>query len=256
MRYAWDQRQQYLSSIPAIPGARLLWNYLMSRMRVWDVTSAARVDTFIANSTFVQARVKRYYRRESTVVHPPVEVDRFITQPSSRGGYVLAAGALVPYKRFDIAIQACEALGRRLIIAGSGPELARLQRLAGPHTEFIVRPNDDQWVELMCQADALLFPGIEDFGIIPIEAMAAGTPVLAMRCGGAIDYIQPGVTGNFFSEQTAAALQACLQDFDPQAFDVNSLRQFAMKFAQEAFRTNMQSAIDTLMLKDKTSEPN
>ena len=246
MRYAWDQRQHYLRSIPRIPGARGLWNYLMSRMRVWDVSSSARVDCFVANSTFVQSRVQRYYRRNSVVVHPPVEVERFTASRTSSDGYFLAAGALVPYKRFDLAIAACEASGKRLVIAGDGPELHKLKRLAGRHTTFIQRPDDSQWANLMSKADALLFPGIEDFGIVPIEALAAGTPVIAMKAGGAIDYVLPGQTGLFFEEQTVTSLQHCLENFDASTFSVDALREFAMKFTQRAFQDRMKSVIEEL----------
>ncbi len=247
MRYAWDQREHYAASLPPVPGVRALWNYMISGLRTWDAASSARVDKFIANSSFVQARVTRYYRRESSVIHPPVDVDAFAKHESGSDGYFIVAGAFVPYKRIEVAIRACESLGKRLIIAGDGPERFRLQKLAGRWTEFVIRPSDELLGRLLARADALLFPGIEDFGIVPIEAMASGTPVIALRGGGALDYIRQGETGMFFDEPTAESLVTILNEFRVDDFSLVRLREFAMQFSRTAFQDAMRAAVSQVL---------
>jgi len=219
----------------------------MTRLRIWDVASNHRVDRFIANSSFVRKRVKRYYGREAQVVHPPVSVERFQPQTPKKGGYFLAAGAFVNYKRFDLAIAACEKLGHKLIIAGSGPEEKQLRRLAGKMTEFRLKPSAAEWVSLFQNADALLFPGVEDFGITAIEALASGTPVIALKAGGALDFIEEGKTGLFFLESTEDSLQAVLQKFQPELFNRDYLTMFAAAFSRDNFLRKMRLEIDAMM---------
>ncbi len=251
MRYVWDQQQEYLDSLRHVPGAAAAIRAVTPRLRAWDVAAAQpdRVDRFVANSSFVAARAQKFYGREAGVVHPPIELGRFrpAAPCGARGGYFLAAGALVSYKRFDLAIEACERLGTRLVVAGKGPMEGAWRKLAGKHTTFVIDPDDAAFVTLMQGAKALLFPGVEDFGMIAVEAMGSGTPVVAFDGGGARDFIQPGVTGAFFKEGSAASLAAALAAFEPGAFDAARIRGFAEGFGLDGFLDRMRAEIDHLM---------
>jgi len=205
------------------------------------------VDSFIANSQFVKQRVERYYRRDSTVIHPPVSLEKYYGRTPShncKGDYFLAAGALVPYKRFDIAIEACNALGVRLIVAGSGPSERYLRSISGDKTEFVIAPNNEELAELMRKAKALIFPGVEDFGIISIEAMACGTPVIALAEGGALDFLEPQKNGILFKEQTPECLVEILREFDMKDFDLDSIVKSTERFSEERFLGEMRSEIN------------
>jgi glycosyltransferase involved in cell wall biosynthesis len=250
MRYIWDQRQEYLEQFAFLPLARFKVNYLSSFLRTWDVTSANRVDSFLVNSHFVGQRVAKYYRRESVVVHPPVALADFATPTkpvAASGGYFFAAGAFVSYKRFDIAIDACERLGMKLIIAGSGPFEQTLRKRAGKNTTFIIKPDDRQWRELLKNASAFLLPAVEDFGLIPIEALASGTPVLALQAGGALDYVKPGVNGEFFKEQTPESLVGVLKTFDAKSYPASTVTASAASFDDHHFKSKVKQHISLLM---------
>jgi len=257
MRYIWDQQQEYIDAMKWLPGAGLAIKLISPYLRRWDVKSAARVDRFIVNSHFVGERVRDYYHRDSTVIHPPIDVERFsktgAPAPGKAGGYFLAAGAFVPYKRLDLAITACEELGKKLIVAGAGPLAARLQRLANGNTAITLAPDDEHWVKLLQGADALIFPGVEDFGMVPIEAMASGTPVIAFRRGGALDYVQPGETGEFFDAQEKNALIKVLTTYDPGRYDREKLLHFADRFRPEHFLMRMREEIAALMHNQRTN---
>ena len=247
MRYIWDQQQEYLDGVAHIPGAQWAIKAVTPAIRAWDVKSAspARVDRFVANSSFVADRARRYYGRDDTVVvPPPIELERFHpVARDAKGGYLFAAGAFVSYKRFDLAIRAAEALGRRLVIAGSGPMESALRRLAGPKTTFVISPDDRDFERLMREADAFLFPGVEDFGMIAVEAMASGTPVIALRQGGARDFMVEGVTGSFFDEPTVDSLKAALQRFEPGRFDPTALRRHAERYGKPEFQQRIRAEI-------------
>ncbi len=248
MRYIWDQRDEYLGRVRRWPILGFLVDALSSLLRIWDMASASRVDLFIANSAFVKDRVKKYYGRHSIVIPPPVDVARFIPpgRPTEKSDYVLAAGALVGYKRFDLAIKACEAMGKKLIIAGDGPALPFLKTLAGSRTEFVQSPDHETWVKLMRGAQALLFPGVEDFGITAIEAMASGTPVIALRKGGALDFIVEGETGLFFKEPTVESLSEAIVRSASVPWDQTLLVNFAKKFSGEVFLAKIKVTLEEL----------
>ncbi len=250
MRYIWDQRQEYLQQLPRIPGLSGLIHLLSKNLRLWDVVSTGRCDSLVVNSSFVGKRVEKYYGRKSKVIHPPIDNDFFVPRSAAaakeREGYWLAAGAFVAYKRFDLAIGACEQLKQPLIVAGSGPEEKKLRRLAGPYTKFRIKPEQGELRSLLQGARGLLFPGLEDFGMIAIEAMACGTPVLALQAGGALDYIKPGVTGDFFAAPRLEALSAALQSFRAESFDSEQLVAFAGGFSKRNFQAQMQAAIEQL----------
>ena len=246
MRYLWDQKDEYIAGVSHIPGAKLAIELASPRLRRWDVSSASRVDRFVCNSTFVAERVKRHYGRESVVIHPPIEGDSAQRPIDKPGGYLLAAGALVSYKRFDLAIQACEAIGKRLIVAGSGPAEAKLRAMA-VHTEFVIAPDDKTFRDLLAGAEALLFPGVEDFGMIAVESMACGTPVIAYAMGGAMDFIREGETGEFFREPTVKSLTDCIAKFRFEDYEVDKLRTFANGFRREVFLEKIRVEIAVLM---------
>lgn len=244
MRYIWDQRGEYFRSLDGVPILPGILNFFLSQLRTWDAISSNRVDTFIANSNFVKQRVTKYYRRDSTVIHPPVYLDHFYkVGATEKEPYFLVAGALVPYKRFDLAIQACNALGYRLIVAGTGSSENYLRSLGGDKTQFVIAPSDEKLAELMRKAQALIFPGVEDFGIVSIEAMASGTPVIALSQGGAMDFVEPMVNGCFFKEQSVECLVDALRTFKLEDFDLNQIVQSTQRFSEERFLSEMRNEL-------------
>lgn len=214
MRYAWDMYQDYLE------GGGLLTRWamrpVMHYFRLWDRASADRVDHFITLSEHTRRRIRKFYRRDAEILPPPVETARF-APVSERGGFYLVAGQLECYKRVDLAVEACKRLGRRLVVIGEGPEYRRLRRLAGPTTEFLGWQPDEKLAWHYARCSALLFPGVEDFGIVPIECMASGRPVIAYGRGGARDYVLDGETGMLFAEQTVDALAAAIERYEASA---------------------------------------
>lgn len=237
MRYIWDQRDAYFQGLSKIPGAEFLINLASKQLRIWDVVSASRVDQFIANSNFVKQRVAKYYGKDSTVIHPPINLDFFQPPKNQYKGmpYVLAAGAFVSYKRFDLVIDACEHLGQRLIVAGSGPFEQDLRQRAKQYTEFQISPKDQHWRSLLQNASALIFPGTEDFGMIAIEAMACGTPVIAYKNGGALDFITKE-SGYFIEEQTVEGVITAIEAFEQYHFDKESISRYAKTFDRQHFK--------------------
>ncbi len=248
MRYIWDQRDEYLGRIRRIPFIGLLIEWGSSALRVWDVTSAGRVNIFVANSRFVKKRVEKYYGRDAVVVHPPIDVKRFKPQGQvTKGGYLLAAGAFVNYKRFDLAIRACEKLGKRLIVAGHGGELRRLRQCAGRFTTFELAPSDERWVKLLQEADALLFPGVEDFGMVAVEAMASGTPVIALKAGGALDFIVEGTSGLYFDDCSVESLMQAIERSSKTNWSPDALMRHAEVFSYDEFFKNIRRHLERLL---------
>jgi glycosyltransferase involved in cell wall biosynthesis len=206
-------RQAYL--IGMNPLKRPVAKWLLNRLKKWDAATTDRVDHFVANSRHVQKRIKRFYGRDSQVIFPPVDSERFSVS-SNHDGYYLVLSAMVPYKRIDLAVRAFNQNGKRLIIAGSGPEHHRLKSAAGSSIEFILKPDDQKVQQLYAGCKALIFPGEEDFGIVPLEVQACGKPVIAYGKGGAletvvgIDSTDPDPTGVFFGQQTIKDLSSKL----------------------------------------------
>jgi glycosyltransferase involved in cell wall biosynthesis len=245
-RYYWshyDEFRKEFSFGALTPFIRPFIPLLVKRMRKLDLESVQDIDVFIANSTVTQARIKQYYGKPSTVVYPPVDVERFTPPPSGkRSGYVLW-GRHVPYKRFDLAIEACNTLGVPLTILGSGPDTDRLKKLAGPTITFAGRVSDEALVEYAHAAKAFLFPNEEDFGISAAEAIAAGTPVIAYAKGGALDIVQDGETGVLFEEQTVDALVHAIQRAETIEFRPSTLHRKSKRFARGLFATKIQKII-------------
>ncbi|MES2744042.1 MAG: glycosyltransferase [Bdellovibrionota bacterium] len=247
MRYIWDQRRHYLSGKRSFSLKDFLIHSLSPRLRIWDVTSNTKVDRFIANSRFVATRIARYYGRDAGVIHPPVAIERFFPSSESiKGDYFLVAGAFVNYKRFDLAISACEALGLRIKVIGDGPDEKRLRKFAGANTEFVIKPSGEEWVKLFRGARALIFPGVEDFGITAIEALAAGTPLIALRAGGALDFVDENSTGVFFDHESVESLIAAIQTFQGMTFDRAVLKTSAQRFSKDAFLNKIRAELSAL----------
>lgn len=243
MRYLWDFYQEYLET--AGPVTRLFMRPLFHRLRLWDYASAQRVDHILTNSSTVARRVKRWWGREAAVVHPPVDVTRFASPDMSllsslpgspEPGYYLCFGELVSYKRVDIAVQACARTGRRLIVAGDGTDRKKLEALGGPSVLFLGRVPDKVVPSLYAGCRGFLFPGEEDFGITPVEAMAAGRPVIAYGRGGVLDSVVEGETGVFFREQTVDSLIDALERFEQRTFSAQTAMQRAEQFSETVFR--------------------
>ncbi len=245
MRYVWDLRSDYIGAKRLNLPARAIAGIVAHYLRSWDVSSAARVDEFVANSNWVSSRIKKYYRRDASVVYPPVSIERF-SPGSGGGGYFLIVSALVPYKRVDIAVEAFSRLRKKLVVVGDGPERRRLKHLAGSNVKFTGSVSPEELVELYRNSEALIYPGIEDFGIVLVEAQACGRPVIAFKGGGALETVitdgdKP--TGVFFNEQSSQSLIDTLTDFEPRRYDPAVIRLNAERFKRERFLTEMTDLI-------------
>ncbi|MBK5260567.1 MAG: glycosyltransferase, partial [Thermoanaerobaculia bacterium] len=218
MRYIWDRFDDYFPrSKPVMRAAATL---VAGPLRRWDVKTAPEVTQFLANSEFVRGRIRMYYDRDAEVVHPFVD-NAFLRRPLSheRGNYHLVVSALVPYKRVDLAVEAAEAAGKKLVVIGGGPMLAKFQRRASPNVEFLGSVDRARIIERLSYAQSLILPGIEDFGITPLEAMALGTPVVAYRAGGALDTVADRVSGIFFNEPVVESLRLALDEVEKRQWD-------------------------------------
>lgn len=248
-RYYWSHYHEYLRRPgfgPLNPLIRLIMPGFVAWMRKLDLQSAAGVTEFIANSHEVQARIQKYYHRDSTVIYPPVDIARLTPEvPVTKEDFYVVVGRQMPYKRIDLAVAACNQLGKRLIVIGSGSEHQKLWQMAGPTIELYSSLSDEQVVSYLQRAKAFLFPTEEDFGIAPVEAMAAGTPVIAYKKGGALDYVVEGKTGVFFTEQNVDSLTAAITSFEGQKFDSRAISTHAKAFGEERFLSEIQRFIQT-----------
>lgn len=249
MRYAWDYTHQYLRDQKLGLIGEMLASRMLHKIRIWDYLAADRVDIPLANSQTVQGRIRKYYHQEAEVIHPPVNVDRFEAHPKHEG-YFLIVSTLTPYKRIDLAIEVFNKLGKRLVIIGQGNDMTRLRRMAGPHIDFLGFKSDDDVKEYMENCRAFIFPGEEDFGIAPVEAMACGKPVLALRKGGLTETMIEGVTGQFFEEQTVESFEAGLTQLliNEKDYDSHEIAKHAQQFSEKAFQKAMKSVIDRAIL--------
>jgi len=241
MRFAW-RTGDYIKREGLGLLQRSMLPIALSYVRLWDVATTPRVDHFIANSRVVAARIKRYYGRTATIIPPPVELSPY--RPSAQGDFYLAGGRLIPYKRLDLVVRAFTALRLPLKIFGDGRDRDRLQLMAGPHIEFLGQISEEQRHELFARCRAFIFPGEEDFGITPLEAMSAGRPVIAYAAGGALETMLEGVTGRFFSEQSAAALAVAVAQAQRDQYDPAIIRRHAEQFGREVFLERMHKVIE------------
>lgn len=242
-RYVW-QMDAYLEreGLGSVVKAGL--RPMISLMKKWDYAAAQRVTHFIAISTEIQQRIKTYYDRDSIIIYPPVDIRRFTVPDVEPEDYFLIVSRLIPYKRIDLAVQAATRLGVKLKIGGKGRDMDRLKELAGPTVEFLGYVPDDELPQLMAKCKAFIFPGLEDFGITPVQAQAAGRPVIAYAGGGALDTVIPGKTGEHFQELTIESLMNVMGDFDASAYSPVELRQHAAKFDVSVFKQQLGQFID------------
>jgi glycosyltransferase involved in cell wall biosynthesis len=245
MRYAWDQFDAYFG--PGRVGeAASRWWYrpLLAGLARWDAATAGRVDRFVAISEHVAGRIRRYYRRDATVVHPPVDTTFFHPAPVPPEPHVLVVSALVPYKRIDVAIAACARVGAALRVVGDGPERARLERMAGPGTTFLGRLTDEAVRDEYRRTAAVILPGEEDFGIVPLEAQACGRPVVALARGGALETVLDGETGVLYAGTGVDGLAGALRRATTIAWDPARIRAHAERFSRERHVEQMRAVID------------
>ncbi len=246
MRYVWDQSHDYQKSFGRFRPFQFIYKPILHRIRMWDRLAAERVDAFVVNSAYIGERVKKYYGKESTVIHPPVDLHYFSSLPTEteKENFYLSVGRLIPYKRVDLAIEACRQLGRPLKIIGEGPELASLKKRAGPQVEFLGKISDEELRNHYRKAKGLIFPAMEDFGIVPLEAMACGTPVLAYGKGGALETVKAGKSGLFFEEQTVPALVKTMEQFETMAWDSEKVRTEVESFASARFKSELRHFLE------------
>jgi glycosyltransferase involved in cell wall biosynthesis len=248
MRYAWDQFDHYFG--PAQVGwmrSRWLYRPMLAWLARWDAGTAPRVHRFVANSRFVAGRVGRYYNRQASVVYPPVDTVTFRPDGSAPGHSALVVSALVPYKRIDLAIAACAHAGIPLRIVGTGPELERLRKMAGPTVSFLGWLDDSQIRGEYIRAGVALLPGIEDFGIVPVEAQACGRPVVALNRGGATETVVDGVTGTLVGEDGAEAFGTAIRTTLAARFDAGTIRVHVEKFGRARFEAEMRACVDGVL---------
>lgn len=251
MRWCWNY-DEYVEREHLGKVARGILPLMITGLRIWDQTSAMRVDHFIANSPVVAERIRKYYRREAAYIPPPVDASRFPFDPAIvPDDYFLVLSRLVPYKRIDLAIQACNQLQLPLVIIGGGRDLDRLKQMAGPTIRFMGRLSDEEVIHYITQCRAFLFPGEEDFGITPLEAQACGRPVIAYGAGGALASIIDGITGRFFKEQTVESLANVLATFDERLFDSNVIRSHALEFDMPLFRRRILQFVEAKLSEGK-----
>ncbi|AUM13745.1 glycosyltransferase [Ketobacter alkanivorans] len=243
MRYVWDMYYEYRSKSSFLK--RLLMPLLIHYLKMWDFSTAYRVKHFIANSNYVSKRILNYYGRKSTVIQPPVDFSAF-TCSEEKDDYYLLVGQLVDYKRADIAINAFNSNGKKLVIIGEGEKLKHYRRIANPNITLLGKQSFQELKKHYSRCRALIFPGIEDFGIVPLEAMASGRPVIAFAKGGALETVVNGETGILFHEQTAQSLNQAIEHFEStnDTFDPEKIRNHAIKFDVHNFKINLKDFID------------
>lgn len=247
MRYVWDQSHSYQKGFRIFSLLNFLTRPILHKMRLWDRVAAERVDHFIANSNYISKRIAKYYGRESDVIYPPVDLGKFSVGYGERDYYV-AVGRLIPYKRFDLVVEAFNKLGKPLKIVGDGPEMAKLKRKAKKNVEFLGRVGDKDLQEIYQGAKALIFPQIEDFGIVPLEAIACGTPVIAYGRGGALETVIDGVSGVFFDEQTGESLAKAVSKFEKQSWNPKEVAKSVEDFGSARFKSELRHFLEKAMI--------
>jgi glycosyltransferase involved in cell wall biosynthesis len=241
-RYVW-QFESYAAREKLGGSLKRVLKPILNALKRWDYAAAQRVDHFIAISTDIQARIKEFYNRDSVIIFPPVDTQRFVPA-ATVDDYFLIVSRLIPYKRIDLAVQACTQLGLPLIVAGSGRDRERLEALAGPTVKFVGYVPDADLPDLMARCRAFIFPGFEDFGIAPVQAQAAGRPVIAFKGGGALDTVIPGLSGELFEAQTVESLSDCLRTFDAAHYDPVKIRAHALQFDSAVFRATITAFVE------------
>ena len=253
MRFAWDDCQKYNQDFYFPKIIKKIVPFAMNYIRMWDKVSADRPDKIIANSNFVAKRIKKYYRRNSLVINPPVNISKFSIS-HQKNNYFLSAGRLMAYKRFDIVIQAFNELGIPLKIIGRGPEMKRLKKMAKSNIEFLGRVNDEELAKYFSQCQAFIFPQEEDFGIMAIEVMASGTPLIAYRGGDIPEHMEDGKTGIFFERQTPQDIIQAIKNFKNSNYDSEYIKNHVLKFDKRVFKAKIKEYIEKEFRKHKNKK--
>ncbi len=246
VRYAWDLYHHYLNDAKLNGFGIKKWyvRHVLHKLRVWDIISANRVDHFIANSKYIERRINKVYRCNSHVIYPPVDILHH-TVVEEKQGYYFAASRLVPYKKMDLIAHAFSAMpDKKLIIAGTGPELRKIKSIAGKNVEIKGYVTDEEMIDFMQHAKAFVFAANEDFGIIPVEAQACGTPVIALGHGGTNETVKDGKTGIHFDKQTTESIIEAVKEFEVLKFDSLKIRENAERFSKERFCKEIKSFVD------------
>ena len=250
MRYAWDDCQKYTQDFYFPSLIKKIIPFFMNYIRIWDRMSIERVDKLIANSNFVAKRIKKYYKKDSEIIYPPVNFNDFhISQ--KREEYFLMVGRILAYKKFDIAVEAFNKLGLPLKIIGRGPEMKKLQKLAKSNIEFLGRVPDEELAKYYAECRAFIFPQEEDFGIVAMEAFSSGRPVIAYRGGDIPEHLENEKMGIFFEKQTAESLAQAVKKVENMDFDAEYIRSKALKFDREIFKTKIMGYIKTELKKHR-----
>ncbi|WP_297523416.1 glycosyltransferase [Thermococcus sp.] len=244
MRYAWDQEEEYFEGHAVLGLKKWFLKYVFHRIRIWDVVSSHRVDRFVAISHLVGERIRRYYGRDSLLLYPPVDIHRFRLH-RDKDNFYLTASRLVPYKKVRMIVKAFARNGRRLLVVGEGPELETLQQIATENVSILGYCEEEKLINLMQRARGFVYAAYEDFGIVPVEAMACGTPVIAYGAGGVLDTVVEGETGVFFPEQTPESLNRALDLFEAMDFDPERISAHAQRFGRDNFKKAFEETIDS-----------
>jgi len=252
MRYVWDRYDDYFGPGRAAWPVRTAMALVAPWLRRWDRRTAHRPDLYVANSRFVAERIRSFYGREATVLPPPVDVEFFTPGPDAPGRFDLVVSALAPYKRIDLVLDAYRGTGLPVRVVGTGPEEARLRATAPPEASFLGHVSDVELRELYRDCRLVLLPGVEDFGIVPLEAMACGRPAIAFAEGGGLETVLPGETGLLFESPTAESLRGAVASFDPRAFDRMALRAHAVSHGREIFEARFREMV-AVQLRAKAS---
>lgn len=241
-RYLW------LSEMDNRASSSWLRRSVYNKLKIWDLAASARPDFYIANSKNIQDRIEKFYHRESVVVYPPADVNFYNPKESEikKDDFYLFVGRFVPYKKADIVVEAFNKLGIELRLIGSGPEEKHLRKIAKNNIKFLGRASDETLYENLKSTQAVIFPSEEDFGIVPVEAFACGTPVIAYGAGGATETVVEGITGEFFNKQSAESIIKVVKKFDPKKYKFADLRNQAEKFSAENFRKNFKETVDKM----------
>jgi len=244
MRYAWESWdfETRLKKFPKFLHPKIRKE--IEKIREWDYCAAQRVDSYIANSSHIGQQIKKHYERDSHVIYPPVHTEKFTPIKNPAESYYFSVGRLIPYKKFDLLVETFNELDKKLIIAGTGPELDKLRKMAGPNVEVLGYVSDKKLLDLYANCKAFLFPQIEDAGIVPLEAMACGRPVIALNRGGSLDTMIDGKTGVFFKDQTIKSLKAAIKKFEKMKFAPDFIRKHAEKFDVEHFKKKIREYVE------------
>lgn len=244
-RFLWDDSHRYIDEFNYIWPIKKLIPFFIAYLRIWDKEAAARVDKFVATSKFVSQRIKKYYNHHPPVIYPPVDVSKYKIEKEI-DEYFLMVGRLVSYKKFDLAIKVFNAIGKPLKIVGDGPERKKLEKMAAKNVEFLGLISDHKMPEIYSRCQALIFPQVEDFGLVPLEAMASGRPVIAFKEGGALETVVDGQGGIFFSEQTEIALAEAIGRYYQTKFNPQTIRELARQFDISVFKQKIIDLFSTV----------